>query len=101
MTLLTGAHRSVTVNIQQVARHFYRPLGDIAIAHQIVERHAQLGPKMLERLRPAAAEYAQRRHLDRIRLGMRSDVELQPSRQILALSAMRFFQSTSVCIISP
>src|SRR4030095_13020184 len=76
MPLLAAADRPPALDIQQVLRHFDFPSLDVVIVDQIVERAPERAPEMLERLRPAAAEVAQRCHLDRIGLGMAGAVEV-------------------------
>ncbi len=80
MSPLAGADCRAAIHKQQILRHLNFPSLNVVIIHQIIEREPELTPEILERLRATAAEVAQRRHFDRIRLGMAGNIELQPTR---------------------
>ena len=85
MPPLARADCRAAIDKQQVFGHLNFPSLNVVIIHQIIECEPELAPEILKRLGAAAAEVAQRCDLDRIRLGVAGDVELQPTRQILAL----------------
>ena len=85
MPPLAAGYRFAAVNLHQIGRHLDHPILDIFIHDQIIERLAQLRPKVLQRLCAAAAEFLERRRLDRKRPRMGAEIQLQPARQILAL----------------